>query len=331
MRQFVSMLVALLACAGAVHGQARVTGTSTRPADSTAASGRARSPALTRAAPRTTPKVSPWSAAATMSSVFDSNIDRDDENLDVYGVVSGVIGRYRTRTSRQSLEMEYESALHSYTGTNRWDRVSHRFRGLYEREVASDWTLATVTEIALKGSSEDRSVGDQYVLEPRLEYEFDRSSQARLYGAARVRKFDDTPDQNGLNRYVGIEFTQDAGNDREWEVGARYEVNGARTVRRRYNRWTWHTKYTTEVGDRDELELEVKIRSRTFPKRFVEVEDEDVPRRDQRFIPSVVWTRALGDQWGLNTQYEYETRASNDPEQDYTGHQLRVSFIMRIR
>lgn len=272
---------------------------------------------------------SPFSGHLRLSNVFDSNLDRDEESLDVYGLVAGAGAMFQHRGDDDDLTLQYETAIHRYTGGDKWDRLSHKLRGLYEHELGSRWTVGAEGEITIKGSSEDRTVGDQYILEPRVEYEIDRNSTARLYGAFRVRRYAEEPDQNALNRYLGAEFTQELDDDREWEVGLRYEVNDADSLRRYYRRWTWHTKFSTAVGARDDLELELKLRTRVFPARFVEVEDEDVPRQDQRWIPSLAWTRALNSRLGLEVQYEYETRSSNDPEQAFTGHQLRTSLIVQ--
>jgi len=95
-------------------------------------------------------------------------------------------------------------------------------------------------------------------------------------------------------------------------------------------RWTWHTRHVTPLSNRDELELELKLRTRTFPERPVEVEDEDVRRTDQRWTPSAIWTCKLNGRMNLAVRYEYETRSSNDPEEGYQGHQLRMSLSRRI-
>jgi len=264
------------------------------------------------------------------SGAFDSNLNRDEDNLHTYGAVGGARAKYRTRTARHTFDLEYETALHSYTASNRWDRLSHRARGLVEREVASRWAVGVVGQAALKGSSEDRSIGNEFILEPRVEYDLDDESRLRLYGALRVRDYPDDPTQNALNRYAGVEFTQELDDDREWEVGLRREVNDADSTRRYYRRWTWHTQYATPVGGGGVLELELKIRSRRFPQRLVELDDEDFPREDHRWTPSAQWARPLNGLWSLIVEYEYETRASNDPEQAYQGHQARVSFVRRV-
>jgi hypothetical protein len=282
-------------------------------------------------APGRVAKPGPWSLEMRLSSVFDSNLDRDEESLDVYGLVAGAQAMFERRRDDDDLRLEYEAALHRYSRTDKWDRLSHKLRGRYEREVGSRWTLGAESEITIKGSSEDRTVGDQYILEPRLEYEIADDSEARVYGAFRLRRYDQEPEQNAVNRYAGAEFTQKFGGKREWEVGLRYEVNDAERSRRYYRRWTWHTRLVTPLSARDELELELKLRARVFPERFVEMEDELVPRQDRRWSPSLVWTRALSGSMGLEVEYEYETRSSNDPEQAFKGHQLRLSLLFRAR
>ena len=282
------------------------------------------------AGPSRQPPMRPWVVELRTSSVFDSNLDRNEESLDTYGFVAGARAQYRHNFTQDELTVEYEAALHRYTQTDRWDRLSHKLRALVERRLAERWATGVAGEVTLKGSSEDRTVGDQFLVEPRLEYDLDEDTRARVYGALRLRQYDHEPDQNALNRYLGIEFTQEADGDREWEVGLRYEVNAADSSRRYYRRWTWHTKHVTPLSDRDELELELKLRTRIFPERLVEAEDVDVPRRDQRWIPAALWVRELNGRMTLQMQYEYETRSSNDPEEGYRGHQVRMSLFTRL-
>lgn len=270
-----------------------------------------------------------WTAQTHLSAVFDSNIDRNDEEIESYGGVVGLLLQYQRRAGRYRVSGEYETAAHQYTTTDRWNRVSHRVRGLVRRELGDRWNVEAVSELSLRGSSEDRNLGDQLVVEPRVNFALDDDSALRLYGALRVRRFDEEPDQNALNRYLGLEFAQEVGRGREWEVGFRYEFNDAESDRRRYLRRTWHTAFATEIGRRDELEFELKIRARRYTDRYVEVEEEDVPRQDHRWIPSVEWSRTIWQGLGVAVKYEFETRASNDPDRSYSGHQAAVSLFHR--
>ncbi len=38
---------------------------------------------------------------------------------------------------------------------------------------------------------------------------------------------------------------------------------------------------------------------------------------------------ALSSRLGLELQYEYETRSSNDPEEAFKGHQVRMSLFVQ--
>lgn len=272
---------------------------------------------------RQTPSL--WSAATRLSGVWDSNIDRNDESLDSYGAVAGLIVHFEGRPGPYRLRAEYDVAMHRYSGSDRWNRISHRLRGAMRRDLSGRWQAEVISEISLKGSSEDRSIGNQYVIEPRLIYQLNDESDVRFYAAVRIRRFEDEPDQNALNRYAGVEFAQEVEGGAEWEVGFRYELNDAESDRRRYRRRTWHTEFTTPIGSRDEIELELKVRSRRYTDRYVEIEDDDVLRRDHRWIPAIEWTRRFWQGIDLVVQYEFETRASNDPDRGYSGHQFGVA------
>ncbi|HEX2723014.1 MAG TPA: hypothetical protein VHM24_08850, partial [Gemmatimonadaceae bacterium] len=217
------------------------------------------------------------------SEVMDSNIDRDKEDpVASNGFVAGAVARYQSAEIKPAVQLTYEIANHSYSHSEQYDRVSHNLSALLARKLMSGLTGELIGEVALKGSSEDRDVGNQYIVLPRLNYRIDPARRLRVYGAYRIRRYDVNADRDAFNRYAGSEIRSDVGKDARVEVGFRYETNSARAARRSYTRRTYHTSYTRSLGDNDEILTELKYRSQRYDKRPVE-EDDDNPRHDHRF------------------------------------------------
>ncbi|HVF40856.1 MAG TPA: hypothetical protein VM939_13230, partial [Gemmatimonadaceae bacterium] len=104
-----------------------------------------------------------------VTNVYDSNIEHDSTNIGSYGVIVGATGRYRSASEGPAIHLEYGVAVHEYTATDKWDRVSHLARAGVDMPLGSVLLIGLTGEGYLKGSSEDREVGDQYALIPRIE------------------------------------------------------------------------------------------------------------------------------------------------------------------
>lgn len=265
----------------------------------------------------------------SVTSVFDTNIDHNDDDVDSLGGLLGVGLRYRNNNEDRALEITGEAAGHSYTNTSRWDRFSQKLMANYDHDLPGRWSVDTTGEISLKGSSEDRELSDQYLIEPRLAYRISSQTRVRVYAAVRARRYDDNLDRNAFNRYVGVEFTERPAENRRWDVGLRYEVNETRGPRNHYVRWTLGTGYSFVVPHDNRLDVEVRYRTQRYPFRFIEVEEDDVPRRDHRWIPRLTWTRPLGSRLDLRGVYTYETRTSNDPDREFAAHLFSFGVVRR--
>ena len=145
------------------------------------------------------------------AGVYDSNIGRDEEDIVASnGFVYGAGIKLQPTRERPRYTATYEVAQHAYTRNDEFDRVSHHFNAVYSHSFSEDFLLETIADVGIRGSSEDRDVGNQYVFLPRLNYRVSSSQRLRLYGAYRVRRYDQDSDRNANNRYVGIEFQDEA-------------------------------------------------------------------------------------------------------------------------
>lgn len=259
------------------------------------------------------------------STVYDSNIERDSLNTGSYGLVTGVGARYQDREIRPAVQLSYEIARHAYTKGSEWDRTSQDANVVLARRLSKKFFLETIGEMSLKGSSEDRDISNQYIFLPRLNYRLTPTRRLRLYGAYRLRRYDQDTSRNAANRYAGLEFRRTFSPRSMWESGYRYETNSAQAQRRSYTRRTYFTAWTIPSGSRDQLIAELEYRSQRYDKRPITVGTLRMPRYDHRYQPSLEWLHSLGRDMVLDVAYEFELHTSNDPRKGYRDHLLTVT------
>ncbi len=267
-----------------------------------------------------------WSFSAAASSVFESNIDRNQENNRSEGVVLGVGGLYRNRVDRPTFTAQYEVGGHMYAGAQRWDRISHHLRAAYERRLLKPLTFEAVGEMSIKGSTEDRELGNQYIVSPRLQFRLSREFRFGLESGYRVKHYADRA-RNAVNPYGGVRLTRRFGRGR-WDLGYRYEENLADTERNRYIRSTYSGNLVVPFTLQDSIGVELKFRPRRY-ERLVRVGDNRVRLRDLKWTLSPEWVHALGPGLQFRASYEFEARDANDPGRTYNAHSMVIGVERR--
>lgn len=270
----------------------------------------------------------PWTFYLSASAIYDTNINHDEEDKNAYGRVLGLGMNYRRSKEPYDYEVIYEAFHHEYT-ENHWDRVSHYLRTSIEKSLSQRWNAEMIGEISLKGSTEDRDLSDQYILLPRLEYRLSRQDRLRFYGAYRIRNFEEDPERDAINRYIGIEFRRKLPGRRSFDIGYRYETNRAESARHHFFRSTYSLEFTTPVAGHDMLMIEAKYRPRKFEQRLVDVGNTEVLRRDRDLILAASLVRPLSRGLDLEFDYKYEKRSSNDVDREYGAHLMIVSLKRR--
>lgn len=271
-----------------------------------------------------------FSAALQFSSIFEDNIehDADVDAIQSYGMVPSLHVRFHSGGEDRIFTLEYLVARHAYSNTERWDRVSNAFRAAFESELTDALHLQTSAELSLRGSSEDRDVSNQFQVVQEIEYRFTRRHRLQLYGTYRVKRFPDQPGVRDLKPNVGLNFERRNSDGERFETGARYEVNREEEIRGNYNRWTFDVEYRTPEFNRgrDQFEVGVKHRRKKYEARFVELDDEDYLREDNRLSIDAIWIHHFNRGVSTELGYEFETRGSNDPERLYEANAFR--FVM---
>lgn len=334
MRRILSVLTInlLLVCAIAAQTQ---TNAQTTPSDAkTAGDKKSRSSSSSRRTQKET-ESEPRRVWFTMSlsSVFDSNIEDDAESVNSFGLVPSMGIHFQNDAEKPSFEADYEIALHRYTNTEKYDRVSHNFAASYRLQLTRKWQARTTAEVSLKGSSEDRDVNNQYALEQQLQYRINPANRLRLFGAYRLKRYPlEDIGKNAVDPYIGARFERKFKGERVFEILYRYDKNRSQDPKDRYVRWTYGTHFTTPLfkARRDLLTLEARYSPRLYARQ-IKVDGERVPRRDQRWTLDALYERPLTRdvQWGLN--YRFETRNSNDPDKKFNSHLLGVTFAFKWR
>lgn len=261
---------------------------------------------------------------SSISGILDSNLYRSEDAVLAQGTIAAGGVRFRSSPSRPAFQLHYEAAFHSYQQAEEWNRLSHSFRTSLAHQIGSNVTIEAAGEASIKGTSEDRELGDLYVISPRMEFRMSRANRLRLIGAYRLKRLQDATAPDEGNRYAEVEFRQKI-DEQRWQVEYRIEANESANPRREYKRWTFGTGYNTRIGAQDEVAVGIKYRAQTYPGRVLEIKKTDVPRQDHRWIPSLSWMHSFPLGFATIMEYRFETRSSNDPGKRYDAHMFTVT------
>jgi hypothetical protein len=265
---------------------------------------------------------------AQMSSVFETNVTHDEQHLGSFGLVPALGFHFQDDAENPAVEADYEVALHRYSGTNEFNRTSHNLEVSYKRQLSRRWQARTIGEMSLKGSSEDRDVNNQYILEQQMRYRLAPATRLAVFAAYRLKRYPlIDAGKNAIDSYVGGKFQQRLKGARELELTYRYDKNRSQDAKDRYIRSTYSAEFLTPIfrERQDLLTLEVSYAPRLYARQ-IKVDGERVARRDRRWTFGALYERPLGQDLRLGMSYGYENRNSNDPEKKFDSHLFGVTF-----
>jgi hypothetical protein len=313
----------LLACLAATSGQAQVR----RVAPAAPPAPRPVATARADTAP-TIPAFHAVTAGSYVLSRMDDNVNRDPVGVTSIGGIGGVTARYTSGPTRPLLMLEYDAAVHRYTATTRFNRVSQRLRSTLTRRLIRPVTFELVMEGALKGSSEDRDVSDGASVIPRLDFRVGANRRLRIGAAQRWRRFATDSLQDATNRYLTAELRHRFAGGAGFEQEVRVERNQARGARFDFERLSYATTLSTPVGRAVVFEVGMQYRLQRYAGRLVEIDDDEVARVDHRLQPSAGLIVHVGAS-SLEMSYEPEFRRSNDPDKAITQNVVVVGLRHR--
>jgi hypothetical protein len=281
-----------------------------------------------RRTPTRQPDFTGFSVTSAVVSRVDNNVNRDSLGLTSVGASMGLGARFESAALRPGAVVEYDIALHRYTATTRFNRVSQRLRTTLSRRVMKRVSTDLVLEGALKGSSEDRDVSDQLTVLPRLDVRLTADDRLRVGAAQRWRRFPTDSLQDAHNQYVTAEVRHRLSAGTAVSIEARNERNDARGARFDFRRTAFTGALESSVARNVTFELEMQYRRQVYSGRFVKINRQDVPRRDHRLQPAAALHLhgAIAD---IDLSYEPEFRLSNDPRRSITQHVVSMGVRHR--
>ena len=266
--------------------------------------------------------------SASLSTVFDSNVEHDERRLRSIGLVPSLGFHFQNDPEKPSFEAEYEVGFHRYTRTDSFDRVSHYFTAAYRKKLSGRFSSRTTAEVSLKGSSEDRDVNNQYSLEQQFQYRLTPTARLSAFAAYRLKRYPlIDAGKNAIDPYVGGKFQHELNGGREWELSYRYDKNRSQDPKDRYVRWTYEAQFSTPLfrSRRDLLTVEARYSPRLYARQ-IKVDGGRAARKDRRWVFEFDYERPLSRDVRLGLGYQFEKRNSNDPDKRFDGHVLGVTF-----
>lgn len=268
------------------------------------------------------------SAALSLASTYDNNLDYVQSSLPSYGALAGVEGRFQSRPDRPALLVEYMANIQSYSRTDKWDRVSQRGRVVLAARPGPAWTLDLASTFSLLGATEDRELVDELVVGPRIEYAVAGNSVQLSGGQQFRRNRDDGPD--ATSRFAAAELRGRIGRRHRWGTSYRYESVDSEDPRRRNVRSTYGAQYSRRMFTRSRVGIGLRYRARRYPERMVQVNEEDVPRQDRGWQVQSSWVTNLRPGPELRLQHRYELRHSNVSGDGFDAHRLTLTLRQPI-
>ncbi len=275
------------------------------------------------------PSTRQWTFDVSVSSLFDSNIDRDELERSAQGVESGFVAWYRDRGRTHRFWIRYKGGAQFYNHSDRWDGGRSDLEAVLEGNVGSRFIVGGIGGHSLKVSSDDRELTHTLKAMPLVEYEIARATRVLSFAGFELRRPAEAEDVERI-RTVGAEVATEVGDVSLFRFGYRYETSDSERSSRRYDRNTLVAGYDADFG-RTVLRFELEYRMRRFPDQLVEIDEIEVPRADVGIIPSASWDHEFAGRHRLRLKYEYEARASNDPSKAFRGHRVEFSFQVPLK
>ncbi|MEZ4457294.1 MAG: hypothetical protein R2882_12225 [Gemmatimonadales bacterium] len=257
--------------------------------------------------------------------LMDSNLEHDETPDRAWGGVLGMGFEFQSSRARPVLSLRYEVAGHQYSIPAQWNRVSQAGAARLALRPTRRLTLETDAEVTLKGSSEDRDLGNQYLARQTIAWRPWRRTTIEAAAALRLRRYEDNLDRNGTNRYVRLELGQRLGRAVEVKASWRGERNESDGPRYRYDRHTGEVELETGLPA-GRLTLGGRLRRQEYRERFVEELPGQPRRLDRRYQGTATWEVWPWRSFGIVMEYQYEGRRSNDPDKAFVAHQVGLSF-----
>ncbi len=269
-----------------------------------------------------------WYIKASLFGTFDSNFDKEPIGTRSFGVIPSLDFGYQLQSSKQRIQLQYIIGVPKYSNFARYSRRGQYFRAAYRYNLGNGFTTETEAEAVFKGANEDRELNNQFIITQKLNYKISKNDKVSVYGAYRIKTASEDPNTNAKNPQVGFKYTRQLTKKLEAFAGFRYDNNIASGERQKYIRRTFSTGFDYAPTKRDTVSFEARYAPRLYG-RLIDVDGLEVPRSDKKTTFDVNWRHECKSNFGLENNYSYEKRNSNDPDKKYRNHQVVVSLFYR--
>jgi hypothetical protein len=269
-----------------------------------------------------------WYIKASLFGTFDSNFDKEPIGTKSFGVIPSLDFGYQLQSNRQRIQLQYTIGVPKYSKFTEYNRRGQYFRGAYRYDLGNGFTTETEGEAILKGANEDRELNNQFIITQKLNYKVTKKDKVSIYGAYRLKTGSTDPNSNAKNPQVGFKYTRQITKKFDAYGGFKYDHNLANGERQRYIRRTFSTGFDYTPTKRDTVSFEARYAPRLYG-RLIEVDGLDVPRSDKKTTFDINWRHECKSNFGMENNYTYEKRDSNDLGKKYRNHQVVVSLFYR--
>lgn len=261
----------------------------------------------------------------TVMNAFDGNINRESVPLRSYGLAPGVSLHYEPAGS---FAWGYDGAVNQYTGTDRWDRISHALSGVMARRFGAVDTETRATG-SWKVPTDDREITKQVEVVERLTASLSNRTLLQLVGAYRYKYYVDHVDTSGNSPYMGARLERRYG-AQHLTFAYRYQVRQSRARAERYSRQGYAAAFSTPVTRRDDLSIECEYRPQLY-RGLIQTPDGLARRRDRRILTSVIYQRPVTTRVSLLALAGFQRRWSNDLSRRFAEPSVALSLRYRWR
>jgi hypothetical protein len=268
-----------------------------------------------------------WGGELFLTGAVDTNIERDDaDELTAPGVSAGALLGVQNRARRPTLLADYRGAVHTYAGTERWDRTSHRLRVFHRLDLGGPWSVETAAVGTTGLVTVEYRLVDQVSLAPQLQFQPNRTHRLRAHAAYRGRWYRDETRSSAVSPYAGADYRYRWGSWHYADLAYRFEHNSADLAQRNHTRSSYTLAYTRPLGPRNRVRLRMLYQDVEFPNRPIVPGSGAETRQDDRWMPSVFFVHEFTDALRIDTEYRWSARRSNDERRNFDSHRLSATL-----
>jgi hypothetical protein len=239
-------------------------------------------------------------------------------------MVAAADALYRGRWGRATWALQAGVAAHAYTV--REDRISRSGAARLDLPLSARMTAGISATATRRGTSSARSVNDQLTITPRVGYRFGRGGLARASGGIALGRSRAGQDA-GASRHLGLFLRTGTPRRPHALLATRYERRRGERPRDHYGRWLHQLEYVVPLDPATSVGGWLQYVEQDYPHR--RLAPAAGVRRDHTWRPGMRVTREVGEALALGLSYEFNERASSDPDWGYRAHVVR--FVTRYR